>query len=85
VLLAAFTPQAGEHLRETPLSNDQTMAVNAAGELVVQATVQWTPQLEWWLLGFGAGVSVLAPAALRAKIAETAHTMSVRYGANSLK
>jgi WYL domain len=56
-----------DHLRETPLSADQTI------------TVQWTPQLEWWLLGFGAGVTVLAPAALRDKIAHTAHSMAALY------
>jgi predicted DNA-binding transcriptional regulator YafY len=78
-LEAAFTPQAGEHLRETPLSADQTITVTTAGELLVQATVQWTPQLEWWLLGFGAGVTVLAPAALRETIAHTAQSMSARY------
>jgi predicted DNA-binding transcriptional regulator YafY len=85
VLEAAFTPQAGEHLRETPLSTDQTITVNATGELLVQATVQWTPQLEWWLLGFGAGVTVLAPAALRDKMAKTAQSMAARYTADSLK
>lgn len=79
LLGAVFTPLAGDHLRETPLSADQTIALNAAGELVVQATVQCTPQLEWWLLGFGAGVTVTAPAALREKLTGIAMQMAANY------
>ncbi len=79
VLEALFAAVAGEHLRETPLSDDQTITVNETGELQVQATVQWTPQLEWWLLGFGAGVTVLAPPPLRDAIALKVRDAAARY------
>lgn len=81
-LKVVFTTLAGEHLRETPLSKDQTIAVNGAGELLIKATVQWTPQLEWWLLGFGAGVTVMSPAGLRQSLANTALQMVSNYAAS---
>lgn len=34
----------------------------------VTATVQETMQLKWWILGFGAQLEVLQPAALRAQL-----------------
>ena len=47
-----ITREAGRHLRESPLSADQTTTDD--GEfMVVRATVMDTRQLEWWLRGFG--------------------------------
>ena len=48
-----FTAQAGEHLYETPPSSDQTIVDTGDGYLIVTATVADTPQLKWWILGFG--------------------------------
>lgn len=48
-----FTAQAGEHLYETPLSDDQTIEESGDGYLIVTATVADTPQLKWWIAGFG--------------------------------
>lgn len=46
--------EAGKHLYETPLSEDQEIQEDAATkELVVRATVVDTHQLVWWLRGFG--------------------------------
>ena len=43
---------AGQHLLESPLSEDQT--VNDLGrQYEITATVVETEQLEWWLKGFG--------------------------------
>jgi predicted DNA-binding transcriptional regulator YafY len=53
-----FTPQAGEHLYETPLSADQVIEDKGDGFLTVSATVPDTPQLQWWILGFGDQVSI---------------------------
>ena len=66
-----FTEAAGEHLFETPLSLDQNITEAEDGFLMVTATIPNTPQLLWWLLGFGAGVEVISPASLRKHIAET--------------
>jgi len=71
VLEAKFTETAGDHLFETPLSLDQTIVVGEDTSLLVTATIPNTPQLLWWLLGFGAGVEVISPLSLRATIAET--------------
>lgn len=56
---------AAVHIRESPLSVDQTL-VEENGETVrLAATVADTPQLRWWLMGFGATAEVLGPAPLR--------------------
>lgn len=70
-LEAKFTEIAGEHLFETPLSLDQNIALDEDGCLMVIATIPNTPQLLWWLLGFGAGVEVISPLSLRESIKET--------------
>ncbi len=50
-LEAIFYHGAGEHLFETPLSNDQTLTELEGGSVKLAATVADTPQLAWWLLG----------------------------------
>ena len=47
---------AGAHLKETPLSKDQTIEELDDDWLRITATVVDTAQLGWWLKGFGAGV-----------------------------
>lgn len=55
--------QAGKHLLESRLSQDQEV-VEEEGHYVIRATVTKTEQLKWWLRGFGDEVEVLAPAEL---------------------
>lgn len=55
-----FTAQAGEHLYETPLSDDQTIEETGDGYLIVTATVADTPQLKWWIAGFRESVSIIS-------------------------
>ena len=76
-----FYNGAGEHLLETPLAADQrTRAIaDSPGTLIVSATVIDNPQLRWWLLGFGDGVEVLAPALLRQQMSEAASKLCARY------
>ena len=52
-LKAIFTKEAGEHLYESKLSEDQVIKELPDGRLEVTATVADTPQLEWWLRGMG--------------------------------
>lgn len=54
-----FSRVAGEHLYETPLSADQTIEETADGSLLVSATVPYTPQLVWWIRGFGDEASIV--------------------------
>ncbi len=53
-----FTAEAGEHLKETLLSGDQEIEESADGFLTVKATVPDTPQLRWWIRGFGDQVEI---------------------------
>jgi predicted DNA-binding transcriptional regulator YafY len=60
------------HLYDTPLSKDQviTQTRTDAAYVTVSATVNDSPQLLWWLLGFGQQVEVLAPKRLQKAIRE---------------
>lgn len=78
-LEAIFRNGAGEHLFETPLSNDQTLTELEDGSVKLVATVADTPQLAWWLLGLGDGVEVVRPAALRQSIAGTVARTHATY------
>jgi predicted DNA-binding transcriptional regulator YafY len=73
-LKAKFSRAAAAHLVETPLSDDQVIESLDADHVCVTATVRDTAQLDWWLLGFGSGVLVLAPPALTVRIAEATQT-----------
>ncbi len=64
-LVLRFTTAAVEHLRETPLSIDQTISTDIPGWMRLQATVTDTAQLRWWLMAFGDQVEVLEPVNLR--------------------
>jgi len=79
-LRAVFTRAAGEHLFETPLSADQVLSAGPGASLRLSATVPNTRALVWWLLGFGDGVTVEEPAALRAELAGIAARMAAAYG-----
>ena len=79
-LEASFSPLAGNHLHETPLAPDQTITVQEDGRLLVTASVGDTQQLQWWLLGFGGGVEVHAPAHLRERIRQNVSQMAASYG-----
>lgn len=52
-LQAVFTREAGEHLYESRLSEDQVITEMEDGQLLVEATVADTPQLRWWLRAVG--------------------------------
>jgi predicted DNA-binding transcriptional regulator YafY len=78
-LRAVFSRVAGEHLYETPLSADQVLTADEDGSLHLAATVPNTRALVWWLLGFGDGVEVLEPAALREEMAATVGRMAAVY------
>lgn len=80
-LVLRFYDRRGEHLYETPLASDQQILVDdeAAGILTARATVPDTPQLRWWILGFGGSVEVLAPASLRHELSQQVANMQARY------
>lgn len=79
-LKALFTKQAAYHLRETPLSEDQTLEEVPPDRVAVSGTVHDSMQLRWWLLGFGDGVEVVEPPELREEFREMVGRMAGRYG-----
>lgn len=61
-LVLWIDPPAAEHLKETPLSDDQTWRRLEEPDVVeVTAKVDDTEQLRWWLLSFGDQLSVKQP------------------------
>lgn len=78
-LQAYFFTNSGQHLTESPLSDDQVIEPVAPGEHRVTATVRDTEQLLWWLLGFGPNVRVEQPPQLRDRIRDAARAMLAHY------
>ena len=70
-----FQSGYGDHLYETPLSKDQAIEALPDERLKVTATIADTPQLLWWLMGFGEGVKIVSPAKLLDAMAATAEEM----------
>lgn len=68
-LVAWFDAAAAEHLREAPLSKDQTWRpLEGTQKVEVTATVEDDDQLQWWLLAFGSHVTVVAPESIRMNV-----------------
>jgi len=78
-LEAYFTRGAAAHLRESPLSEDQTISEVDEDWVRIKARVNDTEQLRWWLLGFGAQVEVIGPQSLLEEMRETALEMAELY------
>lgn len=76
-----FYDHKGDHLNETPLTRNQKIHIDdeVRGTLTVSASVPDTPQLRWWILGFGCAAEVLGPAYLRHYLSQTIAKMSARY------
>lgn len=64
-LEALFSPDRAAHLYETPLAPKQELRELASGWHRLKTRVVDSPQLVWWLLGFGDQVEVLRPKRLR--------------------
>ena len=54
----------------------QKMTHNDDGTLTVEFLVDGLGEIRWWILGYGDQVEVLAPVALRKRIARTAKRMA---------
>lgn len=81
-LLCHFDAPAAEHLRETPISSDQTWIQFADKQRVeVCATVEDDAQLRWWLLAFGSQINVIEPASIRQWIIAELEAASFNYRA----
>ena len=67
-----LTRGAAEHLQDTPLSQDQTIEdlPEQAPWVCVRATVNESPRLVWWILGFGKRARVIGPERLVKQVQE---------------
>jgi predicted DNA-binding transcriptional regulator YafY len=78
-LVIRLEAPAAEHLRETPLSNDQTWALQSDDRVEITATVEDTAQLRWWLLAFGSQLEVMKPGGYRNQFANELRLAAGRY------
>ncbi len=67
------------HLQERPLHADQTIVETDDSRIVLNAMVQDTNELRWWLLGFGDQVEILEPANLRDSFRVIVQNMAQAY------
>jgi len=78
-LCALFERGAAAHLHETPLSENQQLVEQKDGTILLEAEVQETSELHWWLLGFGDQVEVLEPKSLRKNFEDRVRKLAKKY------
>ncbi|MCY4218848.1 MAG: WYL domain-containing protein [Gammaproteobacteria bacterium] len=78
-LKAVFDKESGVHLTENQLSADHQAVVLEDGRVQVEATVEDTEELRWWLKAFGSKVEVLGPERLRQDFQQEAERLSKIY------
>ncbi|MHC5059541.1 MAG: helix-turn-helix transcriptional regulator [Planctomycetota bacterium] len=70
-----FTPKVARNVAEVQWHSTQKTTLNEDGSLLAEFRVDGLGEISWWILGYGDQVEVLAPAALRRRIAKTAQRM----------
>jgi len=78
-LKALFDRESVAYLRETPVEIGQRLTERRDGRVLLEATLQDTVQIRYWLKGFGEHVEIVGPARLRREFAEMARTLAERY------
>jgi predicted DNA-binding transcriptional regulator YafY len=73
--------EAALSLLERPLSSDQKSRQMRTGRYSIEATVEDTSELRWWILGFGTLMKVVGPARLRREISKTLAQAAAQYAA----
>lgn len=77
----ALAPSAARQLRECPLAPDQTIieAETEDGYPIIEATVQDSMELRWWLQSFGDEAKILEPSDLREAFRDVANNLAGYY------
>jgi len=70
-----FSRKVAKNVAEVQWHATQKNYFNDDGTLTVNFRVDGLGEITWWILGYGDQVEVIAPAALRKKIAKTAQRM----------
>ena len=78
-LKVLFGRETVSHLRETKLSEDQTLKEQSDGRILLTANVLDTQELRWWLMGFGDCVEVVSPKRLRTEFKVMAENLVNKY------
>ena len=78
-LRALFDADAGAHLLESRIGDDQRTTQLSDGRMLIEATMSDTAELRWWLAAFGSAVEVLEPLSLRAEFREHARRLRNIY------
>lgn len=79
-LKALFDRSAAAYLHETPLPGTLVLSDQEKGGILLEAEIEDSHQLRWWLKGFGAQVEVLEPAELRREFKQMAVELRKLYG-----
>ncbi len=79
-VIARFHPRVSHRVLETVWHPSQETSFDEDGWLLWRAKVAEPQEMLPWLRGWGADVEVLAPAALRQRMAQEARVMAERYG-----
>ena len=82
-LKCLFDTTVARHLEESPLNDSQKLTHHDDDRFLLEADVCDTLQLQWWILGFGSQVEVVAPASLREVITKTCQKMHEKYKINA--
>ena len=74
-----FSPKVASNVAEVRWHRTQRVKSGGDGSLDFRATVDGLGEITWWVLGYGDEVEVLAPAALRRRVADVAAAVVAQY------
>jgi len=74
-----FEPKVATNVSEVQWHSTQQVHWQSDGSVILEFRVDGLGEIAWWILGYGDQVEVLAPEALRQRVAETAARMVARY------
>ena len=75
-----FSPIVAGNVAEVRWHRSQQVEWKDDGSIDFRVTVDGLGEISWWILGYGEQVEVLAPAALRERVAATASAVAGKYG-----
>ena len=74
-----FAPKVAANVAEVNWHGSQRVEWNDDGSVEFHATVDGLGEITWWILGYGDQAEVVAPPALRRRIADAATAVTAKY------